>query len=341
MWSKIELKKLIKNKTIDEKDLMQFIEGNNLTEKEQEQLWQYLVLNNIEIVNTNQEIEEDDSLYGTGFNIILDAIRNTPLLSQKETVELIKRYKNEGDIEARNKLVEHNLRYVVYVIKRHFSRFSHMFDDLFQVGVEGLLYAIDKYDLNKKTQLSTYAYYWINQRIKKYLSENNLIRLPANINKLRNDIQNTYNKLSEKNKRIPSYEEIAKALNRPVSEIMKHSENSYNVISLDASIEIGKDNKQVSIANIIKDDKQDVEKEIIKRERNEELRKLIESLPEKEKYIICHRYGLFGYPEKTLEEIGKDLGLSRERIRQIETKVLRKLRHPIRSKTLVSYFRND
>lgn len=323
-----ELRQLIKDNQIRDSDLEEFVLKKALDEKDKEVILKYLEKNNVEVVFDIDSL--DDSLYENSF---YGKLKDIPVLDNKTTRKLIEEYKRTQDVEIRNKLVEHNLRYVIYIIRRKYSQYMDKFDDLFQEGVEGLIKAIEKFDLKKNTHLSTYAYHWITQRINKYLSENSLIRTPQHITRLKTSINNTYHKIIEEKGDLPTSDEIAKQLNVPTYKVETLLNNDKNVVSLELVITNEKSGKETYLKDMIKDENVDIEQSIEKKELYEELRRCVDSLPERERFIIVHRFGLDGDP-MSLEEIGRQLGITRERVRQLLQKALRKLRHPSKSKNL-------
>lgn len=324
-----ELQELIQNNQIQDSVLEEFISKKALSENEKEIILKYLEKNNVEIVFDINSL--DDTIYENSF---YSSLKDIPVLDNKTTRKLIEEYKKTQNIEIRNKIVEHNLRYVIYIIRRKYSQYMDKFDDLFQEGVEGLIKAIEKFDLKKNTHLSTYAYHWITQRINKYLSENSLIRTPQHITRLKTSINNTYQKIIEKKGDLPTSDEIAKELNVPTYKVETLlTNNDKNIVSLELVITNEKSGKETYLKDMIKDESIDIEQSIEKKELYEELRRCVNSLPERERFIIIHRFGLEGDP-MSLEEIGQQLGLTRERVRQLLHKALRKLRHPSKSKNL-------
>lgn len=269
--------------------------------------------------------------------VVLDAtksylysIKEIPLLTREEEQELGKRIL-EGDEKAKEKLMESNLRLVVSIAKKYISRSSEPFLDLIQEGNLGLSKAVEKFDYSMGYKFSTYATYWIEQSISKHIMERSrAIRIPAHLITLLSKMNKTSQEISQKYDREATDEEIATALNIPLKKVKDLYKITKNVLSLDATI--GGDDEDATLGDIVADTEEiSVIDEIEQSEARKMIYETLETLDEREKEVLLMRYGFNSKDPMTLEEIGEHYHLSKERIRQIEAKALRKLRNPIRS----------
>ena len=257
------------------------------------------------------------------------------LISAEKELELAERIAH-GDIEARNELVSANLRLVVSLAKRY-QGCGMSLQDLIQEGNLGLMKAAEKFDASKGFRFSTYAAWWINQTIGRALADQSkAIRVPVhmteNINKLRRLSRDLTVTLGHE----PTDEDLAEAMEVSVDDIKTYKSYMTDITSLD--IQVGDDDDGTTIASFIEDEKNvSPEKNAVQIAEREMLDAVLDTLTAREQDIIRQRFGLDDNVPKTLEEVGKEFNVTRERIRQIEAKALRKLRHPTRSKKLKDF----
>lgn len=264
----------------------------------------------------------------------LKEIGKVPLLSTEDEIELAKKIA-EGDEEAKDKLVEANLRLVVSIAKRYAGR-GMQFLDLIQEGNMGLIKAAEKFDYRKGYKFSTYATWWIRQSITRSIADQaRTIRIPVHMVETINRLIRTSRQLLQELGREPQPEEIAERLKMPVEKVREIMKMAQEPVSLETPIGEEEDSH---LGDFLKDDKTatpvDAASYMLLREQ---LGEVMNSLTEREKQVLILRFGLADGRARTLEEVGKVFEVTRERIRQIEAKALRKLRHPSRSKKLKDY----
>jgi RNA polymerase primary sigma factor len=280
-------------------------------------------------------INKDESVMLDGIKAYLKSIGNHPRLTFEEEKELSKLALN-GDKNAINKLVECNLLLVVSIAKKYYGCGLPLLD-LIQEGNIGLITAAKKYDGEKGFRFSTYATYWIRQTISRALSENSrTIRLPGNMVELLNKVKRVSTELSQKLGRKPEEEEIAAALGVEVDKVQAVMDLAQVVNSLDTPID---DEGETCMGDLIADDsKSNIMADLIQETNTKIVNDVLSTLGVREAEIVRMRFGINRDEPMTLDEIGKHYGLSRERIRQIETKALRKLRNPARTMMLKEAF---
>lgn len=279
------------------------------------------------------EVEDYDpsGLVGDSVKLYLQQISDIPLLSFDEEKELAFRI-SAGDSSATNVLVEHNLRLVVSVAKKYMGCGLSLLD-LIQEGNIGLIKAAEKYDATKGFRFSTYATWWIRQTISRALSDQSrAIRIPANVAELTGKIKKVSATLTQKLGRAPSEEEIAEALNIEVDKVKVALDMSQAVSSLDVAVG---DDDDTTVGDLQPDHRAENPMSNLIAEANREIIETVfATLSDREAQVLRLRFGLDSDQPRTLEQVGQELGVTRERIRQIETKALRKMRNPLRMRML-------
>ena len=269
--------------------------------------------------------------------LYLKDIGQKPLLTPEEEIELAIRIEN-GDKAAKNKLIESNLRLVVSIAKRYVGR-GMQFLDLIQEGNMGLTKAADKFDYTKGFKFSTYATWWIRQAITRAIADQSrTIRIPVHMVETINKVKKTNSQLLHKNGREPTAEEIGKELDMPASKVRDILRVAQDPVSLETPIGEEADSH---LGDFIPDEgalsPADAASQLLLREQ---LKDALGTLTEREARVLVLRFGLEDGQPRTLEEVGQEFGVTRERIRQIEAKALKKLRHPSRSKNLKDFLDN-
>ena len=261
----------------------------------------------------------------------LKEIGRIPLLSSEEEIELAKRMEM-GDEEAKKKLSEANLRLTVSIAKRYSGR-GMQFLDLIQEGNLGLIKAVEKFDYRKGYKFSTYATWWIRQSITRAIADQaRTIRIPVHMVETMNRVNRTSRRLLQEYGREPTPEEIAVTMNLPVERILEVSKISQEPVSLETLIGEEEDSH---LGDFIQDEHVPVpSEEAAHTLLREQLEEVMDTLSDREQKVLALRFGLEDGKPHTLEEVGRDFQVTRERIRQIEAKALRKLRHPTRSRKL-------
>ena len=264
----------------------------------------------------------------------LKEIGKVPLLSAEEEIELAKRMEN-GDQEAKKRLAEANLRLVVSIAKRYVGR-GMLFLDLIQEGNLGLIKAVEKFDYRKGYKFSTYATWWIRQAITRAIADQaRTIRIPVHMVETINKLIRVSRQLLQELGREPTPEEISDEMGMPVDRVREILKISQEPVSLETPIGEEEDSH---LGDFIQDDNVPVPAEAASFTLlREQLVEVLGTLTEREQKVLRLRFGLDDGRARTLEEVGKEFNVTRERIRQIEAKALRKLRHPSRSRKLKDY----
>ncbi len=272
----------------------------------------------------------DDSV-----KMYLREIGRVPLLNAKQEIELARKIK-EGDITAKRKLVRHNLRLVVSIAKKYINR-GLPFLDLIQEGNLGLIRAAEKFDPERGYKFSTYATWWVRQGITRSLSDKSrTIRVPVHMVETINKFKKIARKLGQELNRRPTEEELAEVMEVPITKIKEIVAAMRTPVSLESPINNEDDGK---LEDFIADPNQSVKPELAATENllADDILRVLDTLTQKEKAVIQLRFGIDSGQERTLEEVGRMLRITRERVRQLEFRALKKLRHPERAAKLKDY----
>ena len=352
-----------KKNVLESQEIVEFFKEVELDEGKLEKIYDFLEKKGIDILRFQEEKEVEDLLPepddadideeedvenldlsvpdGVGVDdpvrMYLKEIGKVPLLSTEEEIELAKRM-GEGDEEAKKKLAEANLRLVVSIAKRYVGRGMH-FLDLIQEGNLGLIKAVEKFDYTKGYKFSTYATWWIRQAITRAIADQaRTIRIPVHMVETINRLLRAQRQLVQELGREPSVEELAKFMDLPVGRVREIQKISQEPVSLETPIGEEDDSH---LGDFIQDDNMPVPMDAAAFTLlREQLIEVLGSLTDREQKVLRLRFGLDDGRTRTLEEVGKEFNVTRERIRQIEAKALRKLRHPSRSRKLKDYLEN-
>ena len=326
------------------KEIMDEIEHVELEPEQIEKIYEVLESMGIEVQGQAAEaeiIEEElDLTIPEGIAIddpvrmYLKEIGKVPLLSSEEEMELAKRIE-DGDQYAKKKLAEANLRLVVSIAKRYVGR-GMLFLDLIQEGNLGLIKAVEKFDFRKGFKFSTYATWWIRQAITRAIADQaRTIRIPVHMVETINKLIRVQRQLLQELGRDPYPEEISKVMDLPVDKVREIQKIAQEPVSLETPIGEEEDSH---LGDFIPDDDAPAPAEAAAFTMlKEQLINVLDTLTPREEKVLRLRFGLDDGRARTLEEVGKEFNVTRERIRQIEAKALRKLRHPSRSKKLKDY----
>ncbi|HHT83512.1 MAG TPA: RNA polymerase sigma factor RpoD [Clostridiales bacterium] len=329
------------NKTIQESELMNSLDKLELDADEMEDVYKLLEDNNIKVESGSKktkdkllqkimsEVNIDDSV-----KMYLKDIGKVPLLTAAEEVKLAQRMA-EGDEEAKNRLINANLRLVVSIAKRYVGR-GMQFLDLIQEGNLGLMKAVEKFDYTKGFKFSTYATWWIRQAITRSLADQaRTIRIPVHMVETINKLTKTSRTLLQQLGREPTQAEIAEAMGIPESKVMEIQKIAQDPVSLETPIGEEDDSH---LGDFLEDQSavapmDAVEAKMLKAQVEE----ILNTLAPREAMVLILRYGLKDNRPRTLEEVGRVFNVTRERIRQIEAKALRRLKHPNKMKKLKDF----
>lgn len=325
--------------------------GDELDPEQIEKIYDALESNGIEIIedtedlslddlNINENSDDDSEPAPDGVSIddpvkiYLKEIGRVPLLSPDEEVDLAIRI-SQGDVAAKKRLSEANLRLVVSIAKRYLGR-GMQFLDLIQEGNLGLIKAVEKFDHTKGFKFSTYATWWIRQAITRAIADQaRTIRIPVHMVETINKVKKVSSQLLHQNGHEPSADDIAAELDMPVDKVREIMRVAQEPVSLETPIGEEEDSH---LGNFIPDDDapapQDAASHTLLKEQ---LSDVLSTLTSREEKVLRLRFGLEDGRSRTLEEVGREFNVTRERIRQIEAKALRKLRHPSRSKKLKDF----
>ena len=346
-----------KKNMLEYQEISDFFSDMQLDAEQFEKILDFLEANNIDVLRITDddvddemlldvddedeiEVEKIDLSVPDGVSIedpvrmYLKEIGKVPLLSPDEEIELAKRMEL-GDQEAKKRLAEANLRLVVSIAKRYVGR-GMLFLDLIQEGNLGLIKAVEKFDYRKGYKFSTYATWWIRQAITRAIADQaRTIRIPVHMVETINKLIRVSRQLLQELGREPTPEEIAAEMNMPVERVREILKISQEPVSLETPIGEEEDSH---LGDFIQDDNVPVPADaaaftLLK----EQLEEVLGTLTEREQKVLTLRFGLEDGRARTLEEVGKEFNVTRERIRQIEAKALRKLRHPSRSRKLKDY----
>ncbi|GAB6169657.1 RNA polymerase sigma factor RpoD [Clostridium carnis] len=333
-----------KNGTLTYKEIMDEVEHIELGPEQIEKIYEVLESMGIEVIGNANEVdiveEEIDLTIPEGIAIddpvrmYLKEIGKVPLLSSEEEIELANRIE-QGDQKAKKKLAEANLRLVVSIAKRYVGR-GMLFLDLIQEGNLGLIKAVEKFDYRKGFKFSTYATWWIRQAITRAIADQaRTIRIPVHMVETINKLIRVQRQLLQELGRDPFPEEISKVMDLPVDKVREIQKIAQEPVSLETPIGEEEDSH---LGDFIPDDDALAPAEAAAFTMlKEQLINVLDTLTPREEKVLRLRFGLDDGRARTLEEVGKEFNVTRERIRQIEAKALRKLRHPSRSKKLKDY----
>ena len=347
-----------KKSILEIQEINDFFRDMDLSTEQMERVFEYLEANNIDVLRINSDDDDDvdldaimsdeedvdveniDLSVPDGVSVedpvrmYLKEIGKVPLLSAEREIELAQRME-EGDEEAKKELAEANLRLVVSIAKRYVGRGMLILVLIQEVNL-GWINAVEKFDYHKGYKFSTYATWWIRQAITRAIADQaRTIRIPVHMVETINKLIRVSRQLLQELGREPTPEEIAKELDMPVDRVREILKISQEPVSLETPIGEEEDSH---LGDFIQDDNVPVPAEAAAQTLlKEQLDEVLDTLTEREQKVLRLRFGMNDGRARTLEEVGKEFDVTRERIRQIEAKALRKLRHPSRSRKLRDY----
>lgn len=351
-----------KKNVLESQEIIEFFKDTDLDAKKLEKIYDFLEKQGIDILRFQEEKEADDLLLEPDdseledeeevdvdvmdmsvpdsigvddpVRMYLKEIGKVPLLSTEQEVALAKRM-GEGDEDAKKELAEANLRLVVSIAKRYVGR-GMQFLDLIQEGNLGLIKAVEKFDYTKGYKFSTYATWWIRQAITRAIADQaRTIRIPVHMVETINRLLRAQRQLVQDLGREPTLEELSEFMELPVARVREIQKISQEPVSLETPIGEEDDSH---LGDFIQDENMPVPMDAAAFTLlREQLIEVLGSLTDREQKVLRLRFGLDDGKARTLEEVGKEFNVTRERIRQIEAKALRKLRHPSRSRKLKDY----
>ena len=349
-----------KKNVLENREILEFFRGEILDPDKLDKIYDFLDKNRVDVLRIDEDDDMEPDLFleeelenGEEINVeeidlsvpesvgvedpvrmYLKEIGKIPLLSMEDEIELAKRME-EGDNEARKQLAEANLRLVVSIAKRYVGRGMQLLD-LIQEGNLGLIKAVEKFDYRKGYKFSTYATWWIRQAITRSIADQaRTIRIPVHMGETINRLIRTQRQLVQELGREATVEEIAARMDLPTERVQEIQKIAQEPVSLETPIGEEEDSH---LGDFIQDDQVAVPvDQATFTLLREQLMEALETLTEREQKVLRLRFGLDDGRPRTLEEVGKEFRVTRERIRQIEAKALRKLRHPSRSKKLKDY----
>lgn len=346
-----------KKNVLENREILEYFRGEILDPEKLDKIYDFLDGKKVDVLRVSEDDDMEPDLFldseedvpdvrnidlsvpeGIGVEdpvrLYLKEIGKIPLLAVEEEIELAKRME-AGDSEAKKRLAEANLRLVVSIAKRYTGR-GMQFLDLIQEGNLGLIKAVDKFDYRKGYKFSTYATWWIRQAITRAIADQaRTIRIPVHMVETINRLIRTSRQLVQELGREPTSEEIAAKMEMSVERVQEIRKISQDPVSLETPVGEEEDSH---LGDFIRDEQVAVPvEEATFKFLQEQLEEALSSLTEREQTVLRMRFGLVDGRSRTLEEVGKEFHVTRERIRQIEAKALRKLRHPSRSKKLKDY----
>jgi len=321
-----------KDNTIDEAEIEKIFSDDEELEKAYDALYEA----NIQVVLPDFDEESNDDLkfnsVSNSAKIYMRQIHTIPLLSPEQELYLAKRVV-DGDTEAKNKLVESNLRLVASIARKYVGKCNLSFLDLVQEGNLGLYKAADKYDYTKGFKFSTYATYWVRQAISRAIADQGrTIRTPVHVVESLSKISKARAELLQTLGHEPTEEEIGAATGLTAEKVAMYLAASKNPLSIDKPVA---EDDDVDMTDIVPDLNQETPEEKVRRDATKQaINDILGTLSDREKLVVQMRFGLEDGTGHTLDEIGKVLGVTRERARQIEAKAMQKLRNPLRANQL-------